>query len=64
MGHECPVCGLQCHCNGDIDDLFLDTPEAVNRCTHCPDEDDNVSVEDFEDDDPNLLFDDITPERK
>lgn len=22
MAHECPECGMSCHCNGDIDDIF------------------------------------------
>lgn len=38
MAHECPECGCMCFCNGDIDDLCLDEPQAVNRCTHCPED--------------------------
>lgn len=38
MAHECPICGLSCHCGGDIDDLcFFDSKYAVH-CTHCPDD--------------------------
>lgn len=39
MSHECPVCGLDCHCGGDIDDCCFNWPEYVDGCTHCPDED-------------------------
>lgn len=49
MAHECPNCGLQCYCNGDLDDMCLNIPEAVNRCTHCPDDEE---VDDFESDNP------------
>ena len=37
MSHECPECGLLCHCNGDVGDLCLNLDESVNRCTHCDD---------------------------
>lgn len=23
MAHECSECGRTCHCNGDIDDIFM-----------------------------------------
>ncbi len=36
MAHECPECGIQCHCGGDIDDCLLNTSRYVNACTHCP----------------------------
>lgn len=55
MAHECPECGMQCYCNGDIDDMCLNTLEAINRCTHCPDDEENVLFEDFESDDPNSI---------
>ena len=32
MAHECPECGLLCHCHGDIDDVCYG--EAIN-CNHC-----------------------------
>lgn len=35
MAHECPECGLNCHCGGDIDDLRLNSDKYVNQCTHC-----------------------------
>jgi hypothetical protein len=35
MAHECPDCGMQCHCGGDIDDCCLNAEEDVNACTHC-----------------------------
>lgn len=40
MAHHCDICGVLCHCGGDIGDLcFDDSPEAI-ACTHCaPDED-------------------------
>ena len=39
MAHECPECGMKCHCGGDIDDIvFHDTPEEA-MCSHCDYED-------------------------
>jgi hypothetical protein len=38
MAHECPDCGLSCHCNGDIDDCLLNDEEDVIACRHCPPE--------------------------
>jgi hypothetical protein len=35
MAHTCPVCGITCHCNGDIDDLCLDFEDDVMACVHC-----------------------------
>ena len=35
MSHECPVCGLLCHCGGDIDDMCLNDEDDVVCCTHC-----------------------------
>src|SRR5688572_5387398 len=50
MAHECPDCGMQCHCGGDIDDLLLNVERYVNRCTHC--EDDRFDdYDDFDEDD-------------
>ena len=34
MAHSCPECGQACYCNGDIDDIFINDEDAVNRCTH------------------------------
>lgn len=34
-GHECPECGLRCHCCGDIDDLIFSGSEYERLCTHC-----------------------------
>ena len=34
MAHECPECGLLCHCCGDIDDIMLDTEESYLNCKH------------------------------
>ncbi len=45
MAHTCPVCGMTCHCNGDIDDICLDLEEDILACTHCLDDED-----DFEED--------------
>ncbi len=40
MAHECPECGMTCHCGGDIDDIvFSGTPEELS-CTCCDCEDD------------------------
>ena len=36
MAHTCPDCGMQCYCNGDIDDCCFDSEEDVLACTHCP----------------------------
>ena len=44
MAHECPVCGVICYCNGDIDDVCLNIEEDVLGCTHCEEYE-----EDFED---------------
>ena len=35
MAHECPECGITCHCNGDIDDCVFSTWEAELKCTCC-----------------------------
>ena len=49
MAHECPVCGLTCRCNGDIDDIdFGENP----LCDHCPDEDEVLSDEELEEEPP------------
>jgi hypothetical protein len=36
MAHECPECGMWCHCGGDIDDCGHNFEEYQNACTHCP----------------------------
>ena len=28
MAHTCPVCWMTCHCNGDIDDIYLNIEEV------------------------------------
>ena len=35
MAHECPECGLICHCGGDIGDCVFYGTDYENRCTHC-----------------------------
>jgi hypothetical protein len=35
MAHTCPECGSYCTCNGDIEDMCLDTEEAVIGCLCC-----------------------------
>ena len=35
MAHECPDCGLICHCHGDIDDICLNDEAAICECRHC-----------------------------
>ncbi len=49
--HDCPDCGIGCHCNGDIDDLLLNDDDDVDRCNHCPldSEDDDYDPGDDED---------------
>lgn len=44
MAHTCPVCGQVCYCNGDIDDIILDSEEAAVNCTHCDSEDDECDT--------------------
>ena len=34
MAHECPECGLRCHCNGDIDDLVFSDEDTDAKCDH------------------------------
>lgn len=46
MAHTCPHCGLNCHCNGDIDDCCFDTPETEDNCNHC-----DGDLDELEDDD-------------
>ena len=49
MAHTCPVCGMTCHCNGDIDDICLDLEEDILACTHCPDDEDDFEEDFWED---------------
>jgi len=43
MAHECPDCGMRCHCGGDIDDIVFDDNKysngylgkMVKPCPHC-----------------------------
>lgn len=37
MAHRCNMCGLKCHCGGDIDDLILGENYG---CIHCEDDED------------------------
>lgn len=39
MAHECPVCYVNCHCNGDISDNCMPDTKAESNCTCCHDED-------------------------
>lgn len=34
MAHECPKCGMKCHCNGDIDDLLIYDEPNCNCCEY------------------------------
>ena len=36
MAHECPECGITCHCGGDVDDLVLNEGQYRDMCRHCP----------------------------
>ncbi len=47
MSHECPSCGIACHCGGDIGDMILNEKRYIVHCLHC-DYPDDVD----EDDDP------------
>ncbi len=38
MSHECPECGLTCHCGGDIDDCCFSGTKHERMCTHCAEE--------------------------
>ena len=52
MAHDCPKCGLRCHCGGDIDDLVFDDTEHEARCTCCEssgDEDDFDDEHEYDD---------------
>ena len=47
MAHECPECGIACHCNGDIDDLLLPNEHHEAACEHCPDDDELVEWQEY-----------------
>lgn len=32
MAHDCPECGMQCHCNGDIDDINFGESDECKCC--------------------------------
>lgn len=49
MAHECPECGLSCHCGGDIDDMLLNNDRYVHGCSHCWNEDEPYDLTDDED---------------
>jgi len=55
MAHNCPDCGLHCHCGGDIDDLLLNQEHFVLGCVHCPHDDDE---ERWDDDDERKIPED------
>ena len=35
MAHECPECGVQCHCLGDVGDVLLPDAWREANCLHC-----------------------------
>jgi hypothetical protein len=37
MAHDCPICGCQCHCNGDIDDINFGEAGGYD-CSCCDEE--------------------------
>lgn len=39
MAHECPECGMTCHCNGDIESHDCGDVQAQIACICCGDED-------------------------
>ena len=34
MAHSCPDCDATCYCNGDIDDIILESAEYERECDH------------------------------
>jgi DnaJ-class molecular chaperone len=46
MAHECPECGLTCHCNGDIDDILLPDAGYAAMCEHCDHNDEDADYYD------------------
>lgn len=48
MAHECPDCGVTCHCGGDIDDINFGEGEA---CEHCFDRLYGEKDEEYEEED-------------
>lgn len=49
MAHECPDCGLTCHCHGDIDDICFGLPG--HNCDCCVYDDEEHDIYDYEDND-------------
>lgn len=35
MAHECPDCGMVCHCGTDIDDCVFNLDQDIDNCSHC-----------------------------
>ena len=58
MAHECPDCGMLCHCNGDIDDCCNNFDEDIARCNHC----DGKAHDDFEDEYDGDYYNDGQPD--
>lgn len=44
MAHTCPICGMTCHCGGDIDDICFG--ESDEFCTHCDYDEDESDPDD------------------
>lgn len=51
MAHECPECGHYCHCNGDIDDILMESDKYCSCCENDFDDD----YQDIDDDYLELL---------
>lgn len=48
MAHDCPECGQQCYCNGDIDDINMGECDECICCMN-KEHDDDDEYEDDED---------------
>ena len=60
MAHDCPDCGMQCHCNGDIDDINFGESD---ECICCIDKyDDHPEDDDMFDEDEDDYLNDIRDE--
>lgn len=54
MAHPCCICGSECYCHGDIDDVIVsNTPKNCESCG-CDDDSHNDDDSDIEDDDSDI----------
>ena len=45
--HECDVCGADCYCHGDIDDMLMNGTREEAMCGHCPDGEDDFDEDNY-----------------